>query len=105
MVQLTKAQVKFLLKNEDRISIKKFSQIFNCSTKEVYEIYNQITNSDAYKDYQREKILRMSRKGETNDDKVGCFKKDRENENEIDRELPGEYTDLDCSDRDTDYIV
>lgn len=77
MVELTRKQMELLIKQEDHYTIRKFAKLFNCSPKEVYAIYDRITETPEYKEYTKRKVALVTGK---------LFKKREEEENaEVER--------------------
>ena len=52
---LGEREAKFLIKNEDTLTLKKLSKIFNCTWQEVYDAYDSLTRTEGYKRYVAER--------------------------------------------------
>lgn len=101
MVELTKNQLEFLIKNEDRYTIKKFAKLFNCTPKEVYAVYDRITDTPEYKKYILERvayITKQIKKGGKNNEQMECTSENRQGEKKRHRISPLLYANPNNSD-------
>jgi hypothetical protein len=91
MVELTKRQIEFLIKNEDRYTIRKFAKLFKCTPKEVYETYDRITDTPEYKKYILEKVATITdkiKKGEKKNEQMERTGENRQGEKKRHRISP-----------------
>lgn len=87
MKRLTRKQVLFLIKNEDKLTLEELAHRFRCTCKDVYETYDRITDTAEYKRYVREKIDKMFKRRSGKDEILESIKQDRRNREKIEGEL------------------
>ncbi len=101
MKKLTDKQILFLVENEDKYTLGEFAKEFNCSAKEVYQIYDKITKTDGYKEYVHNRALKITgliEKGRKTREQIKRFNENRKNERKVDNRLPLIYVSNDTYD-------
>ena len=108
MTKLTKAQVKFLLKNEDKLPLEVLAKKFKCTSQEVYAIYDRITSTKEYREYTRGRIEAVSWKlktGGKENDEMDSIDEIIKSEGTANEGLPLWLTDGGISNRATDNFL
>lgn len=56
MRELTDKEKRFLIVNEDKMTIEQFANLFGITCEELYQHYDNLTNSPMYRNHTLQKI-------------------------------------------------